>query len=112
MGTQPSGDAVVRAERRQFQRKKFQGKMELEWGSAILSGTVRDIGPRGLFVEMTPPLWLGATFRARLLLDQDVWLDCRIVRIEPLSGNAAVFEVPEETAKERLQALLLSLPPL
>lgn len=112
MDTQPPRERVARAERREFQRKKFEGKLELEWGSAILSGTIRDIGPRGLFVEMTPPLWLGARFRARLVLEPELWLDCRVVRIEPLSGNAAVFEVPEESAKERLHALLTSLPPL
>jgi len=109
---QPSDNVIAKSERRQFSRKKFQGKMELEWGSAILSATVRDIGPGGLFVEMTPPLWLGARFRARLLLEPDLWLDCRVVRIEPRSGNAAVFEIPEESGKERLLALLESLPPL
>jgi len=110
MDDQPSTGKIGRPERREFHRKKFQGKMEMEWGSSILSGTLRDISPRGLFVEVTPPLWLGATFRARLLLEEDVWLDCRIVRIEPKNGNAAVFEVPEESGKERLEALLKSLP--
>ena len=111
MEDQPSIKQTARPERREFHRKRFQGKMEMEWGSSILSGTLRDISPGGLFVEVTPPLWLGATFRARLLLDQDLWLDCRVVRIEPKNGNAAVFEIPEEGGKERLQELLKSLPP-
>jgi hypothetical protein len=77
-----------------------------------LRGNVRDIGPRGLYVEVAPPLWLGATFRARLLLNPDLVLDCRVVRIEPGVGNATVFEIPEESGKERFEALLMSLPSL
>ena len=84
----------------------------MDWGSAVLSGTVRDIGPRGLFVELRPPLWLGATFRARLLVEPVLELDCRVVRIEPENGNATVFEISEESGKERFEALLKSLPPL
>jgi hypothetical protein len=112
MSEQSSDEATDKTERRQFHRKKFQGTLEMEWGSAVLNGMVRDIGPRGLFVEIRPPLWLGATFRARLLLEPALELDCRVVRIEPENGNATVFEIPEEDSKARFEALLKSLPPL
>ena len=59
---------------------------------------------------MAPPLWLGATFRARLVLNPDLALDCTVVRVEPETGIALTFEVPDEGGKARLEALLTSLP--
>ena len=83
MTTQPLEEVTTKTERRHFQRRKFRGSMEIEWGAAVLKGTVRDIGPRGLFVELTPPLWVGAAFRARLILNPVLLLDCTVVRVEP-----------------------------
>jgi hypothetical protein len=111
MTTQPLEGRTPKIERRHFQRKKFRGKLEMEWGSAILTGEVRDIGPRGLFVELTPPLWLGATFRGRLITDPSLLLDCTVARVEPVKGFAVIFEVAEETGKAQLEALLMSLSP-
>jgi len=112
MNTQPIDQSAARIERREFQRRKFRGKMEIEWGSAILTGEVRDIGPRGLFVELISPLWLGATFRARLILNPVLLLNCTVARVEPGRGIAVVFEVAEESGRAQLEALLLSLPSL
>ena len=111
MTTQPLEEVTTKTERRHFQRRKFRGSMEIEWGAAVLKGTVRDIGPRGLFVELTPPLWVGAAFRARLILNPVLLLDCTVVRVEPAVGVAVVFEVPEDSGKAQLEALLVSLPP-
>lgn len=83
----------------------------MEWGSAILTGEVRDIGPRGLFVEMTPPLWVGARFHARLIASPTLLLDCTVARVEAGTGIAVVFEVREQSGKAQLEALLMSLPP-
>ena len=111
MTTQPLEKVVVKTERRHFQRRKFRGKMEMEWGSTILSGDVRDIGPGGLFVKLTPPLWVGAAFRARLMLKPVLLLDCTVVRVEPGTGMAVVFEAPEDSGRAQLEALLMSLSP-
>jgi hypothetical protein len=111
MTTQPLEKVAVKTERRHFQRRKFRGKMEMEWGSTVLSADVRDIGPGGLFVELTPPLWVGAAFRARLMLKPVLLLDCTVVRVEPATGIAVVFEVAEERGKAQLEALLMSLSP-
>jgi PilZ domain len=111
MTTQHFGKPVAKTERRHFQRKKFRGTLEMEWGSAILTGEVRDIGPRGLFVELTPPLWLGARFRARLIVDPTLLLDGTVARVEPGKGMGVVFEVAEERGKAQLEALLVSLSP-
>jgi len=110
MTTQPLEEVVTKTDRRRWQRKKFRGNIEMEWGSALLRGIIRDIGPRGLFVEMTQPLWVGATFRARVLLDSDLWLNCTVARVEPGIGIAVFFEVEEEGAKARLETLLADLP--
>ena len=98
-------------ERRHWQRLKVKASIEIEWGSAVLQGIVRDISPRGLFVELSPPLWVGAAFRAQLHLNPVLSLHCTVVRVEPQKGNAVVFEVAEETGKAQLEALLLSLSP-
>src|SRR5216683_4288560 len=103
-------EVTTKAERRQFQRKKFRGKLEMEWGSALLTGEVRDIGPRGLFVELMPPLWVGAAFRARLILNPVLELDCTVVRVEPGLGVAVTFEVPDDSGKAQMEGLLVSLP--
>ncbi len=110
MTTQPVEKMAAGIERRKFHRKKFRGSIEIDWGSAVLKGSVRDIGPRGLFIELAPPLWLGAEFHARLLVNPAILLDCTVARVEPGVGIAVQFEVPEESGKARLEALLLSLP--
>jgi hypothetical protein len=111
MTTQHLEGPTAKFERRNFQRKKFRGTLEMEWGSAILTGEIRDIGPRGLFVELTDPLWLGARFRARLIVDPTLLLDGTVHRVEPGRGMAVIFEVAEESGKAQLESLLMSLSP-
>jgi len=109
MTTQPLPEVTIPNERRRFHRKKFRGKLEIEWGSAILTGEVRDIAPGGLFVEISPPLWIGAEFRARLLLKPVILLNCTVVRVEPGKGIGVKMEVIEESAKTQMEVLLMSL---
>ncbi len=111
MTTHPLVNASISPDRRHFLRRKFHGKLEMEWGSAILIGDVQDIGPRGLFVELASPLWIGASFRARLILDPAVLLNCTVTRVEPGLGIGLVFEIPEERGKAQIEALLASLSP-
>ena len=112
MTTEPPGDAFAQTERRQFNRRRFIGTIEIEWGSSILTGLVRDIGPQGLFVELTPPLWVGATFLARLVVDPPLPLNCTVRRVEPGTGIAVTFELAEESSKAQLEKLLAQLPKL
>jgi hypothetical protein len=111
MKTESSENVPAGAERRKFQRRKFRGSIEIEWGSATLTGTACDIGPNGLFIELVPPLWVGARFLARILLSPAVRLDCVVRRAEPDRGVAVSFDVLEEAGKVQLEALLASLPP-
>src|SRR6266566_8798623 len=97
MTSEPPVDAPSEAERRQFNRRKLMETLEIEWGSSTLTGLVRDIGPQGLFVELAPPLWMGATFFARLAVDPSLRLNCTVCRVEPGKGIAVTFEVTEES---------------
>jgi len=110
MDSQPNASEFKRTDRRQFNRKQFRGKLEIEWGSTTLAGTVLDIGPGGLFVELTPPLWVGATFRAHLILNPILELDCTVRRVEPGRGIALSFGELEASGKAQLELLLASLP--
>jgi hypothetical protein len=112
METQPLVNTPDRTERRHAQRRKYFGKIEIEWGSATLVGTVRDIGPQGLFIDLTPELWLGATFFARLAVQPVLLLDCKVQRVEPGRGIGVTFALPEESGKLQLEALLADLPQL
>jgi hypothetical protein len=110
MTSEPASDAPAESNRRDFYRRNFRADLEIEWGSATLTGIVRDIGPRGLFIELTPPLWVGAAFRARLIVDPILKLDCIVRRVEPGGGIAVSFELPEESGKAQLEAILAALP--
>jgi len=110
MKTESSEKVPLGAERRKSQRLKFRGRIEIEWGAAILTGTTRDIGVNGLFIELVPPLWVGARFMARILISPVLRLDCVVRRAEPSMGVAVTFDVAEESGKAQLEALLVSLP--
>jgi hypothetical protein len=106
----PPASASTGAERREFHRRELREVLEIEWGSSTLIGMVRDIDPQGLFVELMPPLWLGATFAARLMLNPILHLNCTVRRIEPKKGNAVTFDLPEASGREQLELLLAALP--
>ena len=110
MTTESAVDASAPPERRQFNRRRLVGKLEIEWGSSRLTGLVRDIGPQGLFVELMPTLWMGATFLARLLVDPPLQLNCTVCRVEPGTGIAVTFVLTEESGKAQLEQLLAQLP--
>jgi hypothetical protein len=109
MTSEPPNEPPV-SEGRSFYRRKARVGMEIDWGSTMLTGVVSDIGPRGLFVELTPPLWVGATFSARLMLDPVLQLNCTVRRVEPGKGFAVVFELPEESTQSQFEAILAALP--
>jgi hypothetical protein len=107
---EPSPSTSTESERREFGRRKLHRVLEIEWGAATLTGVVRDIGPRGLFVGLEFPLWMGASFAARLMVDPVLKLNCTVRRIEPRVGIAVAFDLLEEDGQERLSMPLASLP--
>jgi len=105
-----SGDqSSRRSDRRWAPRYSFRANLEIEWGSAILRASTRDISSNGMFIESTDPLWIGAGFTAHLVLDRPVKVDCSVKRIEPGRGMGVSVTVSEGQHEQRYQDLLASL---
>jgi hypothetical protein len=110
-GLMSSGDRPPRRlERRWAPRYAFRTDLEIEWGSAVLRGSTRDISSNGMFIESADPLWVGAGFTARLSLEQPVKIDCFVRRVEPGRGMGVAVTIPEEQ-QQRYRELLSSLSP-
>jgi hypothetical protein len=104
-GDQPSR----RLERRWAPRYSFRADLEIEWGSAVLRGSTRDISANGMFIEAADPLWIGAGFAARLNLNRPVKLDCFVKRVEPGYGMGVSVALSESESQKLYQDLLSSL---
>ncbi len=105
-----SGDQPARRiERRWAPRYTFRAGLEIEWGSAVLRGSTRDISASGMFIEAADPLWVGAGFTARMDLARPVKLDCFVKRIEPGRGMGVSVAVPETESQKLFEDLLSSL---
>jgi hypothetical protein len=105
-----SGDhSARRTDRRWAPRYSFRADLEIEWGSAVLRGSTRDISASGMFIEAVDPLWVGAGFTARLGLERPVRLDCFVKRIEPGHGMGVSVAVPESESQKLYEDLLSSL---
>jgi hypothetical protein len=105
-----SGDqSSRRSDRRWAPRYSFRANLEIEWGSAVLRASTRDISSNGMFIESADPLWIGAGFTAHLVLDRRVKVDCSVKRIEPGLGMGVAVTLSEEQHEQRYQDLLASL---
>jgi hypothetical protein len=105
-----SGDqSSRRLERRWAPRYSFRADLEIEWGSAVLRASTRDISTNGMFIESADPLWVGAGFTANLVLDRPVKLDCSVKRIEPGRGMGVSVRLTEMQHEQRYNDLLASL---
>jgi len=98
-----------RPERRRAPRYPFQAHLEIEWGSARLKARTRDISVSGMFIESEDVLWVGAGFRARLIADRPVWLECSVKRVEPGLGMGVTVAHTEDQSTEHYQAILARL---
>src|SRR5437667_9481612 len=81
-------------ERRRAARFPRALDLEMEWGSAVLRGRIRDLSANGAFIELPDPLWIGAGFTARLELGRPVQIGGFVRLVEPgpgmgVSGNVA-----------------------
>lgn len=111
MGTRDS--SARRLERRWAPRYSFRAGVDIEWGSAILRASTRDVSASGMFIESTDPLWIGAGFSANLQLEQPVRVDCRVRRIEPGLGmgvSVSVLHDHQQNYQELLSRLSQSEP--
>jgi hypothetical protein len=103
-----NADHARSLERRWAPRYAFRTDLEIEWGSAVLRGSTRDISTNGMFIESPDPLWVGAGFTARLGLEQPVKVDCFVKRVEPGRGMGVAVTISEEQ-QQRYSELLSSL---
>jgi hypothetical protein len=101
--------ASRRLERRWAPRYSFRADLEIEWGSAVLSGKTRDISANGMFIEATDTLWIGAGFTARLQVDRPFKVDCSVKRVEPGLGMGVAVALAESENQKNYQDLLDSL---
>jgi hypothetical protein len=105
-----SGDqSARRSDRRWAPRYSFRANLEIEWGSAVLRASTRDISSNGMFIESVDPLWIGAGFTAHLVLDRPVKVDCSVKRIEPGRGMGVAVTLSEGQHEKLYQDLLASL---
>ena len=105
-----NGETTLRRlERRWAPRYVFRADLEIEWGSAVLRGSTRDISANGMFIESPDTLWVGAGFSARLGLANPVKVDCSVKRVEPGRGMAVSVTVPEQGHQKQYLDLLASL---
>jgi PilZ domain len=102
-------NASRRLERRWAPRYSFRADLEIEWGSAVLSGKTRDISANGMFIEAADTLWIGAGFTARLNLARPVKVNCFVKRVEPGLGMGVALALAESENQKYYQDLLDSL---
>lgn len=98
-----------RLERRWAPRYTFRASVEIEWGSAVLRASTRDISANGMFIESPDTLWIGAGFTARLTLDHTVKLDCFVKRVEPGHGMGVTVTLSEPRNHKHYQDFVASL---
>ena len=98
-----------RLERRWAPRYAFRAAVEIEWGSAVLRASTRDISANGMFIESPDTLWIGAGFTARLTLDHPVKVDCFVKRVEPGRGMGVTVILSEPQNQKHYQDLVASL---
>jgi PilZ domain len=101
--------AARRLERRWAPRYTFRAAVEIEWGSAVLRASTRDLSTNGMFIESPDTLWIGAGFTARLTLDHPVKLDCFVKRVEPGRGMGVTVAPSEPQNHKRYQDFVASL---
>src|SRR2546425_7548023 len=105
---QESGSAT-QTERRRSTRYPFGAVLKMEWGSAVIRGSVIDISAEGMRIEIADPLWVGAGFSAVLALEPPLRMECVVRRGEPGGGRGGSLVTPGAEEPGRLAALL---PPL
>ena len=85
-----------RMDRRWAPRYDCRLNLDIEWGSALLQASTRDVSTNGMFIESLDPLWIGAGFTANLHLDRTVRVNCSVKRVEPGRGMGVSVSFAEE----------------
>src|SRR2546422_1219169 len=102
---QESGSAT-QTERRRSTRYPFGAVLKMEWGSAVIRGSVIDISAEGMRIEIADPLWVGAGFSAVLALEPPLRMECVVRRGGAGGGRGGCLVTPEAAGRGRVAALL------
>ncbi len=94
--------------RREAVRYQFHVNAKIVWPSRSRWGRITNISRSGMFIEITDPPDLNASFSVYLALDTPLRLDCIVRRVVPQRGIGVTLSVPQE-GKKRFAALLLAL---
>ena len=92
--------------RRAATRSRFCGQIEIDWGSSVLQGRVRDLSREGMFIEVAEWPSMGFNFVARLNLGTPLPLQCTVQRVAQCHGIGVTFTLLDEDSRRRLNALL------
>lgn len=102
----PRRQLVTLPERRKHPRYPLQADVELQWGFESLPALATDISMGGMFIATSNPLWMGASFTARLLLGQPLNLSCTVRRVLPGKGMGVLFVEVSNEQQARLVDLI------
>ncbi|HEV3218801.1 MAG TPA: PilZ domain-containing protein [Candidatus Acidoferrales bacterium] len=105
----PGNGSAAQIERRWARRFPFDATVEIEWGSSTLLGRILDISSSGIFLVISEPLWIGASFAAKLLTDPLLALNCTVRRAEPGRGFGVQFSMQQQDHQPLLKDLLARL---
>lgn len=96
-------------ERRRSPRYPFQTDVEVQWGFETLTALMTDVSSVGMFIATGNPLWVGATFTARILLAESITIDCTVRRVLPGKGMGVWFDKMSDEDRARLDKLIETL---
>ena len=92
--------------KRRSPRYTFRARLDVEWGSTALRAEVCDLSREGMQLSMPQPLWIGATFKARMALAEPLEVDCVVRRVLPGQGMGVEFVAVPQASHDRLASLL------
>jgi hypothetical protein len=101
-----AGGAMSLSSMRRSPRYSFSARLDVEWGSTALRAEVCDLSREGMMLRMPQPLWVGATFKARMALAEPLVVDCVVRRVLPGQGIGVEFVAVPSTSHDRLSSLL------
>jgi hypothetical protein len=96
-------------ERRRFPRYGFQADVEIEFEGKMLRSFLTDVSVGGLFIIAANPLWVGASFKIRVLLGEPIQATCTVRRVVVGRGMGCTFDVMAAEDRERLDKLIAAL---
>ena len=97
---------MTQPERRRFPRYPFQSDVQIQWGFETLSALVTDVSLGGMFIATNNPLWVGASFTARIQLGEPLPLNCVVRRVLPGKGMGVLFVDVPDAVRAQLESLI------